>query len=124
LADETTARAFFTEIVGDPAALDSLRDVLPDIDRFAVDFFCGDIYGRGVLDLRTRELLTVTALASMGTAPAQLRTHINGALNIGWSRPEIVEALLQVILVAGFPAALNGLAAAREVFAARDDRGE
>jgi 4-carboxymuconolactone decarboxylase len=118
MSQQTTAEIFGT-IVGGDGPLQALREVLPDVDRYAVDFFYGDIYRRGVLDIKMRELITVVALAATGTAPAQLRTHIGGALNLGWSRQEIAEALLQVVLAAGFPAALNGLAAAGEVFAAR-----
>jgi 4-carboxymuconolactone decarboxylase len=117
--DSPDAEEIFTTIVGDRSALDDLRAVLPDVDRYALDFFYGDIYGRGTLDLKLRELLTVTALTAIGRAPSQLRTHINGALNLGWSQAEIAEALLQVMLVSGFPAAFNALAVAREVFESR-----
>ncbi|MNW16481.1 Carboxymuconolactone decarboxylase family protein [compost metagenome] len=45
---------------------------------------------------------------------------MQAALNVGVSREEIVEVLMQMAVYAGFPAALNGLAAAREVFAESD----
>jgi 4-carboxymuconolactone decarboxylase len=60
----------------------------------------------------------VAALTALGTAGPQLRTHIRGALNVGWTRDEIVEVIMQMAVYAGFPATLNGLAAAKEVFAA------
>jgi 4-carboxymuconolactone decarboxylase len=47
--------------------------------------------------------------------------HIEGALNVGCTRAEITEAIMQTAVFAGFPAALNGLAAAKEVFAERTD---
>jgi 4-carboxymuconolactone decarboxylase len=43
--------------------------------------------------------------------------HLHAALNVGCTRTEIVEAIIQMSVYAGFPAALNGLAAAKEVFA-------
>jgi len=46
-----------------------------------------------------------------------LKVHIHGALNLGWTREEIVEVIMQMAVYAGFPAAINGLAAAKEVFA-------
>lgn len=97
----------------------SLADIAPDFARYVVEFPFGDIYSRPGLDLRTRELATVAALTAMGTAPGQLRIHIHGALNVGCSRTEILEVIIQMVVFAGFPAALNGLAAAREVFASR-----
>ena len=45
--------------------------------------------------------------------------HVGAGLNVGLSEAEIVEILMQVAVYAGFPAALNGLFAAREVFEAR-----
>jgi 4-carboxymuconolactone decarboxylase len=56
----------------------------------------------------------------MGTAAPQLRVHIHGALNVGCSRQEIIEIMIQMAVYAGFPAALNGLFAAKEVFAQQD----
>lgn len=99
--------------------LESLRPIAPDFATYVIEFPFGDIFSRPGLDLRTRELATVAALTAMGTAPAQLRLHIGGALNVGASPEEILETIMQMAVFAGFPAALNGLAAAREVFAAR-----
>ena len=97
----------------------ALEGIAPDFARYVVEFPFGDIYSRPELDLRTREIATVAALTAMGTAPAQLRVHIHGALNVGCSRTEITEAIMQMAVFAGFPAALNGLAAAKAVFAER-----
>ncbi|HTO83195.1 MAG TPA: carboxymuconolactone decarboxylase family protein, partial [Methylomirabilota bacterium] len=60
-----------------------LRDIAPDFATYLVEFPFGDIYARPGLDLRSRQIATVAALTALGTAPAQLRVHINGALNVG-----------------------------------------
>lgn len=73
------------------------------------------------MSLRDREIATVAALTAMGTAAPQLRVRIGAALHVGVTRTEIVETMMQMSVYAGFPAALNGLAAAREVFASRED---
>ena len=52
----------------------------------------------------------------MGNALPQLKVHIAAGLNVGLSRAEIVEIIIQMSVYAGFPAALNGLFAAKEVF--------
>lgn len=122
--DDGQGLAIFRRVIGDLGPIERLRSVLPDVDRFAVDYFYGEIYARPGLDLRTREIVSVAALAAIGTAAPQLRAHINGALNVGVTKSEIVEILLQVSLAAGFPATLNGLTAAAEVFAARSDPDE
>ncbi len=52
----------------------------------------------------------------MGTAGPQLKIHVRCALNVGCTRQEIVEIMIQMAVYAGFPAALNGLSTAKEVF--------
>jgi 4-carboxymuconolactone decarboxylase len=96
-----------------------LADIAPDFARYLIEFPFGDIYTRPGLDLRMREIATVAALTAMGTALPQLEVHIHGALNVGCSRAEITEVIMQMAVFAGFPAALNGLAAAKTVFAER-----
>jgi 4-carboxymuconolactone decarboxylase len=96
-----------------------LADIAPDFARYVIEFPFGDIYSRPGLDLRSREIATIAALAALGNAAPQLKVHIEAGLNVGLSRDEIVEVLIQMAVYAGFPAALNGLFAAKEVFAAR-----
>jgi alkylhydroperoxidase/carboxymuconolactone decarboxylase family protein YurZ len=73
--------------------------------------------GQGPLDATTRELATVALLTAIGTQPAALKHHLRAALGGGATREQIVQVLEQMAIYAGFPAALNGVAAAREVFA-------
>jgi len=101
--------------------VDSLADIAPDFARYLVEFPFGDIYSRPGLDLRRRELAVVAALTALGNAAPQLKVHLHGALNVGVTREEVVEVIMQMAVYAGFPAALNGLFAAREVFAARGE---
>lgn len=98
----------------------SLADIAPDFARYVIEFPFGDIYCRPGLDLREREIATIAALTALGNAAPQLKVHIEAGLNVGLSRDEIVEVIMQMAVYAGFPAALNGLFAAREVFAAHD----
>jgi 4-carboxymuconolactone decarboxylase len=102
---------------------ENLADIAPDMARLVCEFAYGDVYSRPGLDVKSRELATVAALTALGNAPLQLKSHIDGALNAGWSRQEIVEAIMQMAVYAGFPASLNGLYAAKEVFAERDKKG-
>ncbi|MDB5527724.1 MAG: 4-carboxymuconolactone decarboxylase [Devosia sp.] len=102
---------------GGEAVVASLADIAPDFARYIVEFPFGDIYSRPGLDLRSREVATIAALTAMGNAQPQLKVHIQAGLNVGLSRDEIVETIMQMAVYAGFPAALNGLFAAKEVFA-------
>ncbi|MHB1667662.1 MAG: carboxymuconolactone decarboxylase family protein [Thiomonas sp.] len=99
--------------------IDALKDIAPDFARYIIEFGFGDIYARPQLDLKSREIGVVAALTALGHAAPQLKVHIHGALNVGWSQQEVVEIIMQMAVYAGFPAALNGLFAAKEVFAER-----
>ncbi len=103
--------------------LESLEDIAPDLGRYVIEFAFGDIYSRPGLDVKSREIATVSALTALGNAAPQLKVHIHAALNVGCTREEIVEIIIQMAVYAGFPAALNGMAAAKEVFKERDEKG-
>ena len=102
---------------GGEAVVNSLKDIAPDFARYLLEFPFGDIYARPGLDLRSREIATVAALTAMGNAAPQLKVHIAAALHVGLTQEEIIEVIMQMAVYAGFPAALNGLFAAKEVFA-------
>lgn len=97
----------------------ALADIAPDFATYLFEFPFGDIYSRPGLDLRAREIATIAALTTLGNASPQLKVHIEAGLNVGLSRDEITEIIMQMAVYAGFPAALNGLFAAKEVFASR-----
>lgn len=102
----------------------ALADIAPDFVTYLVEFPFGDIYSRPGLDLKSREIAVVAALTALGNAAPQLKVHVNGALNVGCTRQEVIEVVMQMAVYAGFPAALNGLFAAKEVFAERDAAGK
>ena len=84
-------------------------------DPFLAPFFeagtehiWGGLWNRPGLDLKYRSLVVVSALAATGHLH-ELRTHLRGALNVGWSPEELREALLQIAGYAGFPAAVEAL---------------
>jgi 4-carboxymuconolactone decarboxylase len=101
------------------AVVESLKDLAPDLAEWIISFSYGDVMSRPGLDLRSRQFATVAALAAMGTAAPQLKVHIHGALNVGCQPAEVVEVILQMAVYAGFPAAINALNVAREVFTER-----
>ena len=101
--------------------ISTLACIAPDFATYLFEFPFGDIYSRPGLNVRDREIATIASLAAMGNATPQLKVHIEAGLNVGLSRQEITEILMQMAVYAGFPAALNGLFAAKEVFATRPE---
>lgn len=111
--------AKLTEVDGQAGqnVIDALQRIAPDFATYVIEFPFGDIYSREGLNLRDRQIATIAALAALGNAQPQLKIHIQAGLNVGLSRQEITEVLMQMAVYAGFPAALNGLFAAKDVFA-------
>jgi 4-carboxymuconolactone decarboxylase len=98
----------------------SLGDIAPQLATYVLETIYGEIYQNEALDSRTRQIVTVAALTTLGTAAPQLRTHIGGALRCGVTREQLVEVMMQLVPYVGVAAAINGVAACREVFAAAD----
>jgi 4-carboxymuconolactone decarboxylase len=103
------------------SVISALADIAPDFATYVFEFPFGDIYSRPGLSVRDREIAAIASLAAMGNATPQLKVHIEAGLNVGLTREEITEILMQMAVYAGFPAALNGLFAAKEVFVAKRD---
>lgn len=96
--------------------INSLAGLPEDIGRYIIEFAFGDIYSRKTLDLKQREMITITSLLTQGDTSPQLKVHINGALNVGLTKEEIIETFIQTIPYVGFPRVLNAVNVAKEVF--------
>ena len=86
----------------------ALYDLDEDLADLIVDVAYENVFARPDLDLKTRELLAITALMSVGTK-SELKTHIFGALNNGASKAEIKETILQAAMYLGFPKAVAAM---------------
>ncbi|MEL6862147.1 MAG: carboxymuconolactone decarboxylase family protein [Pseudomonadota bacterium] len=97
-------------------AMAQVEEVAPDLARQVDEFAYADTYARKDLSLRDRSLVTIAGLTALGHPQAQLASHIRGGLNVGLACDEIVEAITQMALYAGFPAAINAALTAKQVF--------
>jgi 4-carboxymuconolactone decarboxylase len=103
-------------------ALQDLAKHFPDVATLMLQFAVGEIAARPGLGARERELAMVGALTALGHARPQLHAHIESALDAGCKAIEIVEVIVQMAVVAGFPAMQNALETVREVYTARGIR--
>ena len=92
-----------------------VAELAPDFARMAIEFPLGDIYARDGLDLRSREIVAISSLAMLGSAGPQLQLHVRAATQLGISKGEIIEILMQTAIYAGFPTALNALSACHDL---------
>ena len=113
---QTHAEATYERLFGprDKSAPDNDPELMEILRRFIF----GDVFDTGVLDDQTRELITVTVLASLQTLP-QLKSHTAAALNVGVQPIEIREAIYQLAPFIGFPRTLNAVATINDVFRAQ-----
>ncbi|MCH7725313.1 MAG: carboxymuconolactone decarboxylase family protein [Planctomycetes bacterium] len=91
------------------------RGISPDFEGYVVEFLAGEIWSREKLDLRTKSLVTIAAVAAMGRTMA-LELNIRMALNYGATQQDVVETILHIAPYDGFPAAWEGLVMAANVF--------
>lgn len=110
--------AKFEELTGrGPDALRaSMAGLAPDAAEYVVEIVYGEMYQRAGLDIKTRQIVTVAALAATGNAQPQLRNLVRAARLAGWTEAEIVEVFLQLAPYCGVPVMMNGLEAARQAF--------
>ena len=101
--------------VGGEEVIESLHGVAPDVGKYIIEFAFGDIYSRGELSLKEREMITITSLLTTGGCEPQLEVHINGALNVGMSPKKIIETFIQCIPYVGFPKVLNAISIAKKI---------
>lgn len=103
--------------------IESLKDISPELGTYIIEYAFGDIYSRSGLDLKSKEIAVVAALAAMGNALPQLKVHINGALNTGSSINEVKEVILQISVYSGFPSCINAMNTLNEVLQDREKFG-
>jgi 4-carboxymuconolactone decarboxylase len=85
------------------------------IQRFLSANCFGDFYTRTGLDLKMRELVTLTILVAIGGLDAQVKGHVRGNVNVGNGRDVLIDVVTQLLPWVGYPRTLNALAAVNEV---------
>lgn len=103
-----------------PGGIASVMEGLPDgmgkdVEQFLTDYFFGEIYSRGAIDLQTRELLGYCVLATL-EAESQLHSHYHGNINAGNTPGTLTAAVIQCLPYIGFPAAIKALHIIKEEY--------
>jgi len=104
-------------IFGD--VIDKMHQTAPEnqkhIQNYLSAFCFGDIYTRGCLDLKVRELLTLCILSALGGCESQVKSHVFGNLKVGNDKNTLIAAVTQCMPYMGFPRTLNALSCINEV---------
>ena len=105
------------ELFGD--VISKMRENAPENQKHMQDYlsaFCfGDFYTRNGLDLKTRELLTLCIISTIGGCESQVRSHVLGNKNVGNDKETLITAITHCLPYMGFPRTLNALACVNEM---------
>jgi 4-carboxymuconolactone decarboxylase len=104
-------------------ATESATDFDRDFQEFITRHAWGALWTRPGLDLKTRSLLTIAILATLGRSE-ELRLHVGATRNTGATPEEVRETLMHVAVYAGMPAANAAFRIAKDALAdaAKQDR--
>ena len=91
-------------------------DMGKEVEKFLTDYFFGEIYSRGALDLQTRELLGYCVLTAL-EAESQLQSHYHGNMKAGNTPEVLTAAVIQCLPYIGFPAAIKALRIIKQEYA-------
>ncbi|MGQ4005906.1 carboxymuconolactone decarboxylase family protein, partial [Francisellaceae bacterium CB300] len=91
--------------------------ICPKMAEMTIENMFGDILQRtDILDIKTRELIIISSLVTLGGCENQIKAHTEAAIVTGATKEEISEAILQTAYFAGFPKAANALISIKELF--------
>ncbi len=109
-------------MVKQTAGRDQLGEFAPKFAELNDDVLFGEVWSReGKLSLKTRSILTVSALVSKGLIDSSFQFHLQSAKKNGVTKDEMAEILTHLAFYAGWPNAWAAFRAAVEVY--RDDAG-
>jgi 4-carboxymuconolactone decarboxylase len=100
---------------GLPPHFEQLRKDFPELADLTLKYSLGDIWGREVLDNKTRQLVSLAGFAAQGTMP-QFKVHAQYALNYGVTPQELMEVIYITTVTSGYPRALIAAGTLKELF--------
>ena len=87
--------------------INAATDFTRPLQDFVTKECFGDTWHRGVLDHKTRSMITIAMLTALGGQGGQIRNHVKGAINNGVSKDEIREILRHAAIYCGVPRSVD-----------------
>ncbi len=107
-------------LYGNAKVVDEVRGIAPDLADWIISFGYGTAWQRESIEAVTRQLITVGMLTVMGGCEAQIKVHARGALRVGATPAQVIDAILHAVPFGGFPRSINALMALKEIEAFRN----
>ena len=114
------------EVLGDKyveAAAKTTTDFNRPFQELIAEYVWGTLWSRPGLDRRTRALLNIGVLTALGRME-EVKMYLNAAENVGVSRDDVQEVLMQTAIYCGIPAALDSFRVAQQFFNEQDAKGK
>ena len=105
------------EVLGDEyvrKALDSATDYNWPMQEFVTEYCWDEVWNRPGLSRKDRSLLNLGMISALGRTN-ELKAHVRGAINNGWTKDELREVFLQVAVYCGVPAGIDSFRTAQDV---------
>jgi 3-oxoadipate enol-lactonase/4-carboxymuconolactone decarboxylase len=118
----TTGFVTRRQVLGDAhvdRAIAATTDFDADFQAHITRTAWGAIWSRPHLDRRTRSLLTLAVLATLGHEE-ETKMHLRASRNTGASPKDIAEMFLHISIYAGVPVANTGIRFAKEIFGPKE----
>lgn len=97
------------------AIVEALGAICPDYIKMNMEWAYAGVTARAGLPVETRCLLLLASCICRGDLPAQVRAYIEAALGLGIPKGQVIEAILQTLPIAGFPAVTNAFLCAKDI---------
>lgn len=110
--------------LGGPKGADKrglLYEMNPKFADLMREVLFGEVWGDQTLDIKYRSIATTALLIALDRQP-EVRMHLRNALNLGFTKEQLLALITHVAFYAGVPTAVNALSTAKEVFARWDER--
>jgi 4-carboxymuconolactone decarboxylase len=115
-------QAIRREVLGDEyvdAAARTTTDFNRPFQELINEYVWGTLWARPGIDRRTRAMINLAMLTALGRTE-EVKIYLKAGPNIGLTRDDVREVLMQTAIYCGIPAALDSFRAAQEVFNAQD----
>jgi 4-carboxymuconolactone decarboxylase len=97
----------------------SPKDLL-HIQHYLSDNCFGDFITRSGLDVKTREMVTLSFLIALGGTESQIKGHIQGNANMGNDRQTLINLMTQLLPYVGYPRTLTAINCLNEILPAKE----
>ncbi len=105
-----------TEKIVQTAGRDALGKFAPEFAHYNDDVLFGENWNNQDISLKTRSIITVTALMAQGMTDSSLKYHLNNAKKAGVTKEEIAAVITHTAFYAGWPKAWATFNLAKEVW--------